>query len=211
MNLIFLGPPGAGKGTTAVELKERLGIPHISTGDLFRSHIKNQTELGKEVSKIIEAGDLVPDEITIEMVRQRLAQPDAQRGYILDGFPRTIPQAEVLEEFATIDRVINLVLADDAIIKRLSGRRVCKACGLGYHVEYMPPKTDGVCDKCGGELYTRKDDQIDAITNRLEVYKKSTQPLIDFYDKKGLLTNFDSAKKPSEVTNDVETFVKSIK
>lgn len=210
MNLIFLGPPGAGKGTTAVDLKERLAIPHISTGDLFRAHIKGKTELGLQVSKIIEAGDLVPDEITIEMVKLRLAEADAQEGYILDGFPRTTGQAEALEGFATIDRVINLVIADEEIVKRLSGRRVCKSCGYGHHVEFMPPKEEGVCDKCSGELYTRKDDQIDAITNRLEVYKKSTQPLIDFYKEKGLLTDFDSSKKPGEVTNDVEAFVKTL-
>ncbi len=210
MNLIFLGPPGAGKGTTAVDLKNRLGIPHISTGDLFRAHMKNETELGQQVKQIIEAGNLVPDEITIEMVKLRLNEADAQNGYILDGFPRTIAQAEALETFATIDKVINLELADETIIKRLSGRRVCKSCGYGHHIEYIPPKTEGVCDKCSGELYTRKDDEIEAITNRLVVYNKSTQPLIDYYTNKGLIANFDSSKKADEVTTDVENFVKNM-
>jgi len=208
MNLIFLGPPGAGKGTTAVDLKERLGIPHISTGDLFRSNIKNKTELGQQVTKIIEAGDLVPDEITIAMVKQRLEEADAQNGYILDGFPRTIPQAEALNEFAKIDNVINLIISDNIIVKRLSGRRVCKKCGYGHHVEYMPPKVEGICDKCGGELYTRKDDQIDAIKNRLVVYKESTEPLINYFKDKGILKDFNSEKPASKVTDDVESFLK---
>lgn len=210
MNLIFLGPPGAGKGTTAVDLKIRLRIPHISTGDLFRKHIKEQTELGKRVNAIIEAGDLVPDEITIEMVKQRLAEPDAKKGFILDGFPRTIAQAEALETFAKIDKVINFELSDEMIIKRLSGRRVCKTCGYGHHIEFMPPKVEGLCDKCSGELYTRKDDQIDSIKNRLEVYQKSTQPLIDYFTQKGLIANFDSSKPAEKVTDEIEQFLKTL-
>lgn len=210
MNLIFLGPPGAGKGTTASELKTRLGIPHISTGDLFRAHMKNQTPLGKQVQKIIEAGDLVPDDITTQMVRERVSEDDAKNGFILDGFPRTIPQAQALEGFIKIDLVVNFELDDETIIKRLSGRRVCKNCGYGHHIIFMPPKQEGICDKCGGELYTRKDDQIDSIKNRLEVYKKSTQPLIDYYNEKKLLENFDSSKEASVVTDNVEKYLKSL-
>lgn len=210
MNLIFLGPPGAGKGTTASDLKNRLQIPHISTGDLFRAHMKNQTELGQKVQKIIEAGDLVPDDITIQMVKQRIDEDDAKKGFILDGFPRTIPQAQALENLIKIDKVINFELDDSTIIQRLSGRRVCKSCGYGHHQLFMPPKQEGICDKCGGELYIRKDDQIDSIKNRLEVYKKSTQPLIDFYKDKGLLENFDSSKAADAVTDDVEKYLKSL-
>lgn len=211
MNLIFLGPPGAGKGTTAADLKNRLAIPHISTGDLFREQMKNETDLGKEVKKIIEAGNLVPDSLTIEMVRLRLAQSDAQKGYILDGFPRTLPQAEALHTFTSIDAVINLQLADDIIIERLSGRRLCPQCGAGYHLRFMPPKVDGKCDACGGALITRKDDQPDSIQNRLRVYAQSTRPLIDFYAQKGLLVDFDTNRPAAEVTDAVEAYCRQLK
>ncbi|MBN2651411.1 MAG: adenylate kinase [Spirochaetales bacterium] len=210
MNLIFLGPPGAGKGTVASKLKDILGLPHISTGDLFRAAIKNETDLGKKVKLIIEKGELVPDQLTVELVKERLSKDDTAKGYILDGFPRTITQAEALETFTKIDSVINLEIEKEKVIKRLSGRRLCKECGEGYHIEYMPPKKTNTCDKCGGELYTRKDDNIESISNRLEIYTKETQPLINFYTEKNLIKNFDSSLAADKVVENVANFTKSL-
>ncbi len=196
MKLIFLGPPGAGKGTLAGFMGKELGIPQISTGDIFRDAIKRETELGKKVKQIVSRGDLVPDALTVDLVKERLAQPDASRGFILDGFPRTIPQAEALEGFQRPDAVINFVISDEAVVKRLSGRRVCKNCGAIYNVDNMPSKVEGVCDKCGGPLYIRDDDRVESIKNRLEVYKKQTEPLILFYREKNLLKDVDSSTNP---------------
>ncbi len=196
MKLIFLGPPGAGKGTLAGLMGKELGIPQISTGDIFRDAIKRETELGKKVKQIVSRGDLVPDALTVDLVKERLAQPDASKGFILDGFPRTIPQAEALEEFQRPDAVINFVISDEAVVKRLSGRRVCRNCGAIYNVDNMPSKVEGVCDKCGGPLYTRDDDSVESIKNRLEVYKRQTEPLILFYRKKNLLKDVDSSTNP---------------
>lgn len=201
MKLIFLGPPGAGKGTIADRVKEKLGILHISTGDLFRAAIKNGTDLGKQVKAIVDRGDLVPDELTTAIVRERLEQKDAAAGYILDGYPRTIGQAEALAGFASMDAVINFIVDEEMIVKRLSGRRLCKGCGKSYHVEYMKPVKEDICDDCGGALYTRDDDQISAIRNRLDVYKKSTQPLIDFYQDKGLIKNLDGSLPAEQVAD----------
>jgi adenylate kinase len=203
MKLIFLGPPGAGKGTLAGLVSKELGIPQISTGDIFRDAIKRETELGKKVKEIVGRGDLVPDDLTVSLVRERLAQSDAGRGYILDGFPRTIPQAEALEEFQRLDAVVNFTISDKAVVKRLSGREICKSCGAIYHVTNMPAKLKGVCDKCGGPLYTRPDDSLESIENRLEVYKKQTEPLIEFYRGKQLLRNVDSAKSPEETLTQI--------
>jgi adenylate kinase len=208
MNLIFLGPPGAGKGTTASKAATEFGIPHISTGDLFRAAIKNETELGLRVKAITEKGDLVPDDLTVEIVKERLQAPDSQKGYILDGFPRTIPQAEALSGFSSITRVLNFELDDHEVVERLSGRRVCKACGAGYHVRFMPPKKEGVCDVCGGELYTRKDDTIESIKNRLNVYSSQTSPLIDYYTKRQLLTDVDAKPSAEEV---LQSVIKTLK
>ncbi len=196
MNLIFLGPPGAGKGTLAGLVAKELGIPQISTGDIFRDAIKRETELGKQVKAIVGRGDLVPDEFTVSLVRERLARPDAAKGYILDGFPRTIPQAEALEGFQKLDAVVNFVIGDDVVVLRLTGREVCRACGAIYHVRNMPSKVKGVCDRCGGQTYTRDDDKLESITNRLEVYKQQTEPLIAFYRKRGLLRDVDSSTTP---------------
>ncbi len=198
MKLIFLGPPGAGKGTLAGLASKEYGIPQISTGDIFRDAIKRETELGKKVKEIVGKGDLVPDELTVSLVRERLAQPDAGGGYILDGFPRTIPQAAALGEFQAMDAVVNFKISDDIVIGRLSGREVCKSCGAIYHVKNMPSRVKGVCDKCGGTLYTRPDDTLESITNRLDVYKKQTEPLIDYYRKKKLLRDIDSSKSPED-------------
>lgn len=199
MNLVFLGPPGAGKGTIAALAKEYYHIPHISTGDLFRSNIKNETALGKQVKEILASGGLVPDSITIAMVKERLKDADTKKGYILDGFPRTIPQADALAEMSKVDAVVNFVLSDEKIIKRLSGRRVCKSTGKTYHVIYNPPKKEGIDDETGEPLIQRDDDKPEAIANRLNVYATSTEPLIGYYRNKNLLVDLSADDTPEEI------------
>jgi adenylate kinase len=203
MKLIFLGPPGAGKGTLAGLVSKDYSIPQISTGDIFRDSIKRETELGRKVKEIVGRGDLVPDDLTVSLVRERLAQPDAQAGYILDGFPRTIPQAEALAGFQKLDAVVNFAIDDAMVVKRLSGREICRSCGKIYHVTNMPSKVKGVCDACGGQLYTRPDDSLESITNRLDVYRKQTEPLIAWYRKKGLLKDIDSSKSPEDTQKQI--------
>lgn len=205
MNLLFLGPPGAGKGTIAALAKEFYGIPHISTGDLFRSAITNETELGKQVKAILASGELVPDEVTIAMVKERLAEDDTANGYILDGFPRTIPQAEALEKFADIDFAVNFNIDTELILKRLSGRRVAKGSGKVYHIIYNPPKVEGVCDESGEPLIQREDDQEEAILNRLDVYERQTAPLIEHYSKEHKLVNIDSSRSTDEVMAELKS------
>jgi adenylate kinase len=192
MNLIFLGPPGAGKGTLAVRVKDMLGIPHISTGNIFREAMAAGTPLGVKVKAIIESGGLVDDDTTIALVKERLAKDDAKKGYILDGFPRTIPQAEALATFSKVDKAVNFDIPDEGVIERLSGRLVCKKCGENYHSKFHPPKAPGVCDKCGGEVYTRPDDTKEAIVHRLEVYRQQTAPLIAWYRARALLVDVDA-------------------
>ena len=192
-NFIFLGPPGAGKGSLAVKVAEDYKIPHISTGDIFRANIKAQTPLGVKVKAIIDSGSLVSDELTFELVKDRLAQEDCKNGYILDGFPRTIPQAEMLEGLVSDVKVVNFEIQDEIVIKRLSTRRVCKACGANYNVLTLKPKVDGVCDKCGGELYQRDDDKQESILHRMDVYREQTEPLINFYKEKGKITDLDAS------------------
>ena len=199
MKLVFLGPPGAGKGTIAAKAKDVYSIPHISTGDLFRDNIKRETDLGKKVKAILAAGDLVPDEVTIAMVKDRLASDDAANGFILDGFPRTIAQADALETISPLDKVVNFVLDKEDIIRRLSGRRVCKSTGRTYHILYNPPKVEGIDDETGEPLIQRDDDKEEAIRNRLEVYEASTAPLISYYREKGLLVDIDASASPDEV------------
>ena len=205
MNFIFLGPPGAGKGTLAAQVAKEYGIPHISTGDIFRAAIKNQTELGKKVKSIIDAGGLVSDDITCALVEDRLKEDDCKKGFILDGFPRTIPQAEMFEKLKGDVQVVNFEVNNDLIIARLSNRRVCKACGHNYNVKFHPPKVEGKCDECGGELYTRDDDKPESIKHRLEVYRESTAPLIDFYKNKGNLVNVDAKPAPEKVLAEFKT------
>ncbi|MBO7582839.1 MAG: adenylate kinase [Treponema sp.] len=192
-NFIFLGPPGAGKGSLAVKVAEDYKIPHISTGDIFRANIKAQTPLGVKVKAIIDSGSLVSDELTFELVKDRLAQDDCKNGYILDGFPRTIPQAEMLEKLVDDVKVVNFEIQDEIVIRRLSTRRVCKACGANFNVLTLPPKVEGVCDKCGGELYQRDDDKQESIMHRMDVYREQTEPLINFYKGKGKITDLDAS------------------
>jgi adenylate kinase len=199
MKFVFLGPPGAGKGTLATKVAAAYRIPHISTGDIFRAAIKDGTPLGKKVKAILDSGGLVEDSVTIALVKERLSQSDAKNGFILDGFPRTIPQAEALAGFAQIDAAVNLVIADEDVLKRLSGRRVCPSCGKNYHVEFMPPKKAGVCNECEENLFIREDDKIEAITHRLEVYYSQTAPLVDFYREKKVLVDIACRTRSEDV------------
>lgn len=192
-NFVFLGPPGAGKGSLAVKVAEDYKIPHISTGDIFRANIKAQTPLGVKVKAIIDSGSLVSDELTFELVKDRLAQDDCKNGYILDGFPRTIPQAEMLDGLVADLKVVNFQISDDIVIGRLSTRRVCKACGANYNIKTLPPKVEGLCDKCGGELYQRDDDKQESILHRMDVYREQTEPLINYYKNKGKITDLDAS------------------
>ncbi len=199
MKIIMLGAPGAGKGTHAKKITEKFGIPAISTGDIFRENIKNGTELGKKAKEYMDAGNLVPDELVCDLVVDRLKQDDCKKGYILDGFPRTIPQAEALtaalaKDNDAIDYALEIFLEDQAIIDRMSGRRVCKSCGATYHVVNIPPKKDGVCDECDGELIVRDDDAPETVKKRLDVYHEQTAPLIDYYKKQGILKVIDGSK-----------------
>ena len=192
-NFVFLGPPGAGKGSLAVKVAADYQIPHISTGDIFRANIKAQTPLGVKVKAIIDSGSLVSDELTFELVKDRLAQDDCKNGYILDGFPRTIPQAEMLDSLVADLKVVNFQIADEIVIGRLSTRRVCKACGANYNIKTLPPKVEGVCDKCGGELYQRDDDKQESILHRMDVYREQTEPLINYYKNTGKITDLDAS------------------
>jgi len=197
MKMVFLGPPGAGKGTIAVRAKEYYNIPHISTGDLFRNNIKNKTELGKQVEAIMASGSLVPDSVTIAMVEDRIAQPDCEKGFILDGFPRTIPQAEALAKMTELDAVVNFVIPDEDIIERLSGRRLCPSNGNSYHIKFHPPKVEGKDDDTGEDLIQRDDDKPEAIQHRLEVYAAQTEPLIKWYSDRGLIRNVHTSNSMS--------------
>ena len=188
MKLILLGAPGAGKGTQAEVISEKLAIPAVSTGNIIREALANGTEMGLKAKSFIDAGQLVPDDVVIGIIKERLAKDDCANGFILDGFPRTIPQAEALDTMGVIiDRVISIEVEDEKIVRRMSGRRVCKACGSSYHLEYKKPAQDGVCNVCGGELVQRKDDHPDTVLDRLHVYHEQTEPLKDYYEKKGIL------------------------
>lgn len=208
MKIIMLGAPGAGKGTQAKKIAAKYSIPHISTGDIFRANIKNDTELGKKAKSYMDAGNLVPDSLTLELVMDRIHQADCQNGYVFDGFPRTIPQAEALEEALaadgqSVDFAIDIEVPDENIVTRMSGRRACLSCGATYHTVFAPPKAEGVCDRCGGELTIRDDDRPETVNKRLGVYHQQTQPLIDFYQDKGCLAQVDGTKDVEEVFQDI--------
>jgi len=199
MKLIFLGPPGAGKGTLAVKAVDILKVQQISTGGIFRAAIADGTPLGLKVKSIIDAGKLVDDETTIALVKERLAKDDVQKGYILDGFPRTIPQAEALATFSTVEKVVNFDIPDSGVLERLGGRQVCRKCGYNFHKIFTPTSKEGICDHCGGEVYVRDDDKPEAVQKRLEVYRAQTAPLIDYYRGKGLLVDIDARPMVDEI------------
>ena len=208
MKIIMLGAPGAGKGTQAKKIAEKYGIPHISTGDIFRANIKEGTELGKKAKSYMDQGLLVPDELTCDLVVDRISQPDAAKGYVLDGFPRTIPQAEALTDALSkrgeaIDYAVNVEVPDSNIINRMSGRRACLSCGATYHLTYNPPKAEGICDHCGNNLVLRDDDKPETVKKRLDVYHAQTQPLIDYYKAAGALREVDGTQDIDVVFQDI--------
>ena len=208
MKIIMLGAPGAGKGTQADMICNKYNVPHISTGDIFRANIKNGTELGQKAKGYMDAGELVPDSLVVDLVIDRIHQDDCSNGYVLDGFPRTIPQAEALdaalaEAGEAVDYAINVDVPDENIVTRMSGRRACVKCGATYHIKHNAPKTEGICDNCGSELIQREDDKPDTVLNRLSVYHEQTQPLIDYYDGKGIVKNIDGTKDLDAVFADI--------
>lgn len=209
MNLVLMGLPGAGKGTQAEKIVDKYGIPHISTGDMFRAAIKEGTELGLQAKSFMDQGALVPDEVTIGIVRERLSKDDCAKGFLLDGFPRTVAQAEALEEITSslnrnINYVINIDVDQTILMERLTGRRICKSCGSTYHLVFNPPAKDGVCDRCGGELYQRADDNAETVENRLQVNIAQTKPLLDFYETKGYLRNINGQQDINKVFADLD-------
>jgi adenylate kinase len=203
LNIIMLGAPGAGKGTQARQLSLKYSIPHISTGDILREAVKNRTELGLKAKSFLDKGKLVPDEVIIDVVKERLSRDDCKRGFILDGFPRTIPQAEALNSSYKDLKVININVDEAELIKRLSGRRVCRKCGANYHIIYSPPRNEGICNMCGGELYQRDDDTEDTIKARLQVYRNQTAPLIDYYNKKKMLYTISGKGSIEDIFNEI--------
>ncbi|RFB11541.1 adenylate kinase [Bacillus sp. HNG] len=216
MNLVLMGLPGAGKGTQAEKIVEKYNIPHISTGDMFRAAIKDGTELGLQAKSFMDKGELVPDEVTIGIVRERLSKDDCNQGFLLDGFPRTVPQAEALEVILTdlekkIDYVINIEVDSAILLERLTGRRICKECGATYHLVFNPPSQEGTCDKCGGELYQRADDNAETVGTRLQVNIEQSKPLLDFYQEKGYLRNIDGQQEINKVFGDVEELLGGLK
>ena len=214
MKIIMLGAPGAGKGTQAKQIAEKYSIPHISTGDIFRANIKGGTALGMEAKEYMDKGQLVPDELTVRILLDRVANDDCKNGYVLDGFPRTIPQAEVLDTEVkklgeTVDFAIDVDVPDENIINRMGGRRACLKCGATYHMTYIPPKKEGICDACGSELVLRDDDKPETVKKRLDVYHEQTQPLIDYYKKQGILKTVDGTQDMDKVFADIVSILEA--
>ncbi|MGS5041871.1 adenylate kinase [Staphylococcus saprophyticus] len=216
MNIILMGLPGAGKGTQASEIVKKFPIPHISTGDMFRKAIKDETDLGKEAKSYMDRGELVPDEVTVGIVKDRISEDDAKKGFLLDGFPRTIEQAEALSNIMKeldreIDAVINIEVPEEELMNRLTGRRICEKCGTTYHLVFNLPKVDGICDLDGGKLYQREDDNPETVANRLNVNVKQSKPILEFYDNKNVLKNIDGSRDIKVVTNDVIDILEDLK
>ncbi|MFO8051768.1 MAG: adenylate kinase [Thermoplasmatota archaeon] len=210
MKIALFGPPGAGKGTQANYIMKEFEIPQISTGDLLREQVRKGTELGKMAKGYMDKGELVPQDVVISMMKERLREDDCRGGFILDGFPRSIPQAKALKEFVELDAVINIVVDRSALIKRITGRRMC-TCGATYHVNFNPPEREGICDKCGSELYQRDDDTEETVKSRIEVYKEQTEPLVEFYRKEGILKNVDGNRSIEDISQDIVDYLKELK
>ena len=202
MNIVLIGPPGIGKGTVAAKLSEKLGYPHIATGDMLRENVAQKTKLGLKAKSYMDRGLLVPDELVIEMVKERLKKDDCKNGFILDGFPRTLNQEQEISKVAKIDKVVHIQASDSILIDRIKKRRVCSECGFNYHLEYIKPNREGICDKCGRRLIQREDDKPETVKKRLETYRKETEPLIEYYEEKDLLQNIESEKTIEEVFKD---------
>ena len=216
LNLILIGPPGAGKGTQAERLREDFQLPYVATGDMLRAHVRQETELGHQAKSFMDAGDLVPDDLIVAMARERLEEPDAQEGFLLDGFPRTSGQADSLAEMLTglgrhVSAALLIDVPDGELVRRLAGRRVCVKAGHNYHVEFDPPKREGVCDQDGSRLIQRDDDKPEVIERRLSVYHAQTQPLVDYYDRQGLLRRIDGTRSPSEVHDHVRAVIATLR
>lgn len=213
MRLVLLGPPGVGKGTQASAMVEKYNIPHISTGDIFRANIKQGTDLGKKAKEYMDKGHLVPDDVVVSIVKDRLSEEDCKEGFLLDGFPRNISQAEILDEELSemgieLDKVVNIYADKEILVERVVGRRICKTCGKGYHIKFNPPKKENVCDVDGGELFQREDDTKETVSTRIEVYEEQTQPLIDYYEKKGIILDVDGTQPIAKVS---ETIARALK
>ncbi|HHV34876.1 MAG TPA: adenylate kinase [Syntrophomonadaceae bacterium] len=216
MRILIMGPPGAGKGTQAARIASFCEIPHISTGDIFRTEIKESSELGKKIKSYLDTGKLVPDEVTVMVIKKRLQQPDCSRGFLLDGFPRTIPQAEALDGILIglsknrLDLVINISVDAQVLLERLTGRRVCRNCGDTYHILYQPPQKDEICDRCGGDLYQRSDDTAETVSNRLDVYQRQTAPLLEYYQKRDIVQEVNGELSIDQVFKEIEKVIRSI-
>jgi len=215
MRILIMGPPGAGKGTQATRIALLCEIPHVSTGDIFRAEIKGSSELGEKVRSYLNAGKLVPDQVTVEVIEKRLRQPDCERGFLLDGFPRTIPQAQALDRMLKaggekgLDLVLDIGVAAGVLLERLTGRRVCRECGATYHLLYQPPQEKGRCDRCGGDIYQRDDDTAETVSNRLDVYQKQTAPLLEYYQERGILRNVNGERSIDEVFQEIKKVIRS--